>query len=100
MSKYIVKVTPKAARDLEGIYRYIADNLKAEGTAAEMAGLLEDAILSLDTMPYRFPERKIGAYANKGYRHLFVKNYTVVYRIEELKNEVIIVTVRYTPSSF
>ena len=29
-------------------------------------GRIEDAILSLETMPYRCPERKRGAYANRG----------------------------------
>jgi len=34
---------------------------------------LEKAILTLDFMPYRGAERKVGAYANKGYRQVFVK---------------------------
>ena len=49
-------------------------------------------------MPYRGATRKIGRYANAGYRQLFVENYTIVYRIDEDKKLVIIVTVRYTPS--
>ena len=63
-------------------------------------GRIEDAILSLETMPYRCPERKRGAYANRGYRQLFVENYTVVFRIDEAKKTVIVVTVRYSPSEF
>ncbi len=51
-------------------------------------------------MPYRCPERKRGVYANRGYRQLFVENYTAVFRIDEVKKTVIVVTVRYSPSEF
>ena len=49
-------------------------------------------------MPYRCPKRKRGIYANKGYRQLFIKNYTIVYRIDEISKSVMIVTVRYSAS--
>lgn len=100
MNKYRVKVSPRAASDIDNIYEYIADEFQAAGAAKKHAYLLEEAILSLDTMPYRGAERKTGAFANKGYRQLFVKNYTIIYRIDEERKIVIIVTVRYTPSSF
>ncbi|MCI8891665.1 MAG: type II toxin-antitoxin system RelE/ParE family toxin, partial [Eubacterium sp.] len=35
-----------------------------------------------------------------GYRQLLVENYTVIYRIDEAKKQVIIVTVRYSPGNF
>ena len=57
-------------------------------------------LTSLETMPYRSPERKQGAYANRGYRQFFVENYTAVFRIDEAKKTVIVVTVRYSPSDF
>ncbi|MBA4698421.1 MAG: type II toxin-antitoxin system RelE/ParE family toxin [Ruminococcus sp.] len=100
MDKYQVKLMARAARDLDGIYNYIADEFKETGTAEHMADLLEDGILGLDEMPYRGSIRRVGAFANKGYRQIFVKNFTIVYRIDEAKKLVIIVTVRYTPSSF
>ena len=55
---------------------------------------------SLDQMPYRCPVRQTGAYANRGYRQLLVGNYTVIYRVDEAKKQVIVVTVRYSPSNF
>ena len=61
---------------------------------------LEAQILSLETMPYRCAERRTGAYAGKDYRQLFVKNYTVIFRIDEKEKQVIIVTVRYSRSQF
>lgn len=100
MAKYTVKLMQRASGDLDDIYNHIADDFKEIGTAERMADALEDAILSLDEMPYRGSIRRTGAFANRGYRQLFIKNFTIVYRIDEAGKMVIIVTVRYTPSSF
>ena len=100
MDKYHVKLMPRARRDLDGIYAYIAERFLEPQTAKSMIDTLEDEILSLETMPYRCSERRRGIYAGKGYRQLFVKNYAVVFRIEETTKTVIVVTVRYSPSDF
>lgn len=100
MKKYSVKLLNCARRDLDGIYAYIAKKLLEPGTAISLIEQIEEQILSLDTMPYRCPERRSGVYANQGYRELLVGNYTAVYRIGETKQQVIIVTVRYSPSNF
>ena len=100
MTKYTIKLMQRAFSDLDNIYNHIADDFKEIGTAEKMANDLEKAILSLDEMPYRGSIRRTGAFANRGYRQIFVKNFTIVYRIDEVKKMVVIVTVRYTPSSF
>lgn len=69
-------------------------------TALNMVERLENAILSLEELPERGALRRVGAYANGDYRQLFVKNCVIIYRVLKQKNEVHIVTVRYTPSSF
>ena len=46
------------------------------------------------------PERTTGIYAHQGYRQLLVDNYTAVYRVDESKKQVIIVTIRYSKSQF
>lgn len=100
MDKYSIKIMPRALRDLDAIYSYIARSLQEPTTALDLVTLIEQEILSLETMPYRYPTRKTGAYANKGYRQLLIKNYVVVYRVNEAQKAVIIVTVRYAPSRF
>ena len=65
-----------------------------------MADALEEGIYSLETFPYRGADRRIGAFAHRGYRQIHVHNFTAVYRIDEQKKCVIIVTVRYAMSSF
>ena len=98
MSSYRVKISPQAYEELDGIYKYIATNLSNPTAAINLVNEMEIAILSLDELPYRGATRQRGRYANAGYRQLFVENYTIVYRIDEDKKLVIIVTVRYTPS--
>ena len=100
MDKYSVKLLSRALHDLDGIYAYIANRLQEPETALRMVEKLETQILSLETMPYRCPERRTGAYAEKGYRQLFVQNYTVIFRIDQEQKQVIVVTVRYSRSQF
>ncbi len=93
-------ISPKAYRELDSIYEYIKTEFKEPSTAFEILELIEENILKLDALPHRGSERKVGIYANKGYRQLFVKNYTIVYRIDEDNKQVIIVTIRYSASNF
>ena len=100
MDRFIVKLYSRAYHDLDDIYTYIAENLFEPDTALNMIDELERAIFSLGQLPERGAIRCIGTYANGNYRQLFVKNYVIIYRVLKERNEVHIVTVRYTPSDF
>lgn len=100
LDKYSVTLMSRALRDLDGIYTYIAKTLLEPGTALKLADKIRDEIFSLEHMPYRCQERQSGAYAHRGYRQMLVENYTAVYRVDEAKKQVIVVTVRYSPSQF
>lgn len=99
-NRYSVKVLPRAYRDIDNIYEYISKQIKEDAAAKKLIDKFESEILGLSILPYRGAERKVGAYAEKGYRQLFVNNFTVIYRVNESCNEVTIVTVRYSPSQF
>ena len=96
MDNYAVKLTERALHDLDSIYAYIANTLLEPETASHLVDTLEDGILSLERLPYRYPERKVGVYANRGYRQLLIQNYTVIYRVIESEKTVVIVTVCYS----
>jgi plasmid stabilization system protein ParE len=98
LDKYTVKLLSRAYRDLDGIYAYIAETLSEPNTAQKLLHTLEKGISGLEEMPQRGVPRKIGVYANGGYRQLFIKNFTVIYRVNEIERQVIIVTVRYSKS--
>jgi plasmid stabilization system protein ParE len=97
---YKVTLFDCAYRDLDGIYEYIANTLFEPGVALTIIDNIEAALLSLDTMPHRCTERKVGVYANQGYRQLFIGNYTALFRIDEDKKLVMVVTIRYSSSLF
>lgn len=98
--QYSVKLMSRAVRDIDGIYKYIAETLLEPGTALHFVEEIEREILSLEQFPNRCPLRRIGVYAGKGYRQLFIKNYTVIFRVDEAEKTVIVVTVRYSASQF
>ena len=100
MEKYSVRMTARALRDLDAIYEYIAKSILIPETAISLVEEIETGINSLESMPQRCPERRVGNYANKGYRQLFIRHYTVVFRIDEQGKQVVVVTIRYSPSLF
>lgn len=71
--KYTVKLYPRAYRDLDEIYSYIAVNLAEPDTAEKMVTALENEIFSLEQFPERGSIRRVGAYANQDYRQLLSK---------------------------
>ncbi|MEL1136592.1 type II toxin-antitoxin system RelE/ParE family toxin [Desulfitobacterium sp. THU1] len=100
INKFAIKLLPRAYRDLEGIYEYIAETLIEPIIAAKLVDSLEEAIFSLESMPKRGALRRTGTYANRGYRQLIVDNFTILYRIVDAKKQVLVVTVRYSKSEF
>lgn len=97
---YHVGMTDEARRDLENIFRYVAKNLQEPGTADSLIDELEAGMLSLRSMPQSCPERQIDIYSGTGYLQLLVKNYTIIFRVEEMNRRVIILTIRYSRSNF
>ena len=49
----------------------------------------------LDTFPQSHQERQVGKYANKGYRQLLIDNYVAIFKINEKKKIVNVVTMQY-----
>ncbi|MCH5344435.1 MAG: type II toxin-antitoxin system RelE/ParE family toxin [Acetatifactor sp.] len=95
MDKYKVKINPKAIRELDSIYEYIANEKLAPENAKGQVDRIKKAILSLDTFPQSHQERNEGRYAAKGYRQLLVDNYIAIFRIDESCKIVYVVTVQY-----
>lgn len=95
MVKYKVKINPKAIRDLDSIYEYIANEKSAPENAKEQSTRIKKAFLSLETFPQAHQERNEGRYAGKGYRQLLIDNYIAIFRIDETNKIVYVVTVQY-----
>lgn len=95
MDKYKVKINPRAIRDLDSIYEYIAKEKSAPENAKGQVDRIKKAILDFATFPQSHQERNEGRYAGKGYRQLLIDNYIAIFRIEEASKTVYVVTIQY-----
>lgn len=95
MDKYKIRLNVRAYRDLDKIFDYISNDLQSPENAKEQTGRLWRALKKLDTFPQSHQERTVGAYAGKGYRQLLTDNYITIFRIDEIKKVVTIVTIQY-----
>ena len=95
MDKYKVKVNPRAIRELNRIYEYIAKEKLAPENAKGQVDRIKKAVLGLDTFPQSHQERNEGRFAEKGYRQLLIDNYIAIFPVDELMKTVYVVTIQY-----
>ena len=91
MERYNVDITDLGKQDIRDIAAYISETLLEPTLAENTVESILDAIFSLDCMPARVPLVRDNRLAKMGIRGLFVKNYTVFFRINEtIKNTEVI----------
>ena len=95
MDKYKVKINPRAIRELDSIYEYIANEKLSPENAKSQVDRIKKAILNLDVFPQSHQERNEGRYAEKGYRQLLIDNYIAIFRIDEVEKIVYVITIQY-----
>lgn len=95
LSEYKVLLYPKAYRDLEDIYSYISNEILEPSIAKKQIDRIWNGLESLTTFPYAHQDRLVGRFANKAYKQLLIDNYLAIYRIDEDKKEVFIITIQY-----
>ncbi|MCM1181968.1 MAG: type II toxin-antitoxin system RelE/ParE family toxin [Roseburia sp.] len=95
MDKYKVKINPKAIRELDDIYKYIASEKMAPENAKGQVDRIKKAVLNLSTFPQSHQEHNEGRYAGSGYRQLLIDNYIAIFRIDEEDKTVYVITIQY-----
>lgn len=90
-----MQIIPRAIRELDDIYKYIADEKLDYVNARKQIMRIKKAILNLDTFPQSHQERDEGRYAKKGYRQLIIDNYLVIFKIDEGEKIVTVLTIQY-----
>ena len=95
MDKYKIKLNPRAYRDLEEIFAYIALEKLSPENAKRQTDRILIKLRKLDTFPQAHQERMEGRYAGKGYRQLLIDNYMATFRIDEKTKTVHVVTIQY-----
>lgn len=83
MSKYKLEYLPGARNDMLQISRYIAQKLKAPQAARDLLQTIGEAIALLESYPYAHPIFRMHKPLKKETRLLPVKNFAVLYVVDE-----------------
>lgn len=94
LSKYYIKFTPIAQKDLDEIYSYITNTLYAEKSAEKIL-INKNSIMRLSDYPLSCSLVDDAYLKSKGYRKLVVSNYIVFYLVDVTKQEVVIMRVLF-----
>ena len=93
MIKYKVVYAQKAFEDLDNIYNYVLINSLEPSIAGNLVKEIKQAITSLDILPLRHELIESSRKDLKDMRKLLVKNYVVLYRVNETTREVYVVRI-------
>ena len=77
--KYEVFLSEQAEQDIRNIYEYIAIEKQAPEVARALILRIEEQILRLDEMPYRFREYENEPWKSRGMRIMPVENFLICY---------------------
>ncbi len=94
-NKYKLKVTLSAQEDLNEIFFYISENMRAPMAAKKLMDEIENKIQLLSLFPYISPISIDAMLEQKGYHKLIVDNYIVLYLVDEESLRVIVARVFY-----
>jgi len=91
--EYNVLMSSDANNDLDKIFAYIANTLYSKQTANNLMREIHELILSLNVMPHRWSLSLDSVLARKGYRRAIVKNYVILFLIDENEKTVTVARV-------
>lgn len=95
MDKYEVMLYPRAFRDIDDIYAYIAIEKLSPEIVKGQTDRIWQAIRSLEEFPESHQDRAVGRHAGKGYKQLVIDNYIAIFKVDENIKKVFVVTVQY-----
>ena len=99
INNYYVSFTTNAKEELIEIYEYIDNNLKSKIAADNLMYEIENKILRLSIFPYSCIEI-VSKPRNTIYRKLLVKDYVILYKIDEKNKRVNIIHIYYGRRNF
>ncbi len=94
-NNYKVHITKYAFGQMEGIRRYIADELLAPQAARKLLEEMKKAAASLGSLPFRNPLVDEKKWREQGIRRVAVKNFLMYYWVDTEKGIVYITAVVY-----
>jgi plasmid stabilization system protein ParE len=96
MEVYRISITDVAKQDIRDIENHITDEFQEPVVARNTTDAILDAVITLEQMPDRIALVKDKRLAAQGIRPLYVKNYTVFFRIGKSPNVVYVVRIIYS----
>ena len=98
--KYALIVLPRAAQDMEGIFDYIATELKNKSAAVKQISDFQQALNRVCEMPQSCSLINNEYVNEKGLRKLIVNNYIVFYKDSIDNKEIQVIRVLYGMTDF
>ncbi len=94
-TKYGLVVYPKAAEDIESIFRYISVELENPTAAGKFIDKFYTKLENIRYFPKSMPQISNVAVKNKNLRKLVIDNYILFYNINETQRVIEVVRVLY-----
>ena len=87
---YRLDVSDHAEQDLDRIIAYIAEKLAAPIAASDFADAVYDCYDNLENNPYIYERCRDAKLKKEGYRRAVIKNYVLVYTVNEETKTVVV----------
>lgn len=87
---YNLDVTDYAEEDLDSIIAYMVEKLFASQAAIDFADAVYDCYSQLEDNPYVYEQCSNSKLQKEGYRRAIIKNYILLYKIDEEMKQVIV----------
>ena len=94
-NKYSFSFTPLAFHDLDDALVYISEQLSNPQAATELLDEVEHTLASVCEFPYAFSDCSVYLISDQNIRHAIVKNYVLVFEINEDEGKIIVLRFRY-----
>jgi addiction module RelE/StbE family toxin len=92
---YKLIVSKETHKDIDEIVGYIALQLKNPEAATSFLNNIEKSYKTVIDNPYIYTFLKYNRLQKQGYRKIIIKNYLIIYRVNEEEKAVIIVRIVY-----
>ncbi len=92
---YKIKFSKQAERDLDELFEYIHKTLVAPKASLDMIADIEKKVCLLAKKPLMCPKCQSNPLCELGYRKLVIKNYVVIYSVNEKEKFLYIVRIFY-----
>ena len=97
---YQVIFTKQSQKEINCIYQYISKTLCAKISTLQLMKEINSKVINLTIFPRLYCELKIPNSKGIEYRRIVVKNYIVIYRVNDRKKEIYLLHIFHSKSDY